>query len=443
MDGSYDCSSGRSIIGTPSCFPVFSPQGRSSLKDEKSHFKKLKDRARDACIESNQYYDIRLEYAEKKDTGVNKLSFRLSNAVATAVSIFDEDGEAPAAEVKAFSKAELNRQNNSILSNIAASEVERAVEFEESGARSKNLRSTNFFADPESKENPTENDLFYRLSSFTGSGLLQTYSLVDKIWQTEPVLIYRARHRYDSLFYTIKQVACEPLSDEKYLKSHQKAANEIQALSVLEHKNIVSFYCSWSEIGYSFLKLEYCIGGSLRDYLLSPAGQDGAFRRLRIVTAATILSHIGEALDYIFSRFRMTHGNIEAESILIQMPLKEALNRHKTVDELIEAAKNCHARLDADDVTTVTFKLSSFGKAAKAPHDVPENEARVSDVAALAKTLLFGADLFYESHASARGFLRFMEKLLTQGGYTVSAVLDHLRSRRDEYSDLPQAMDTS
>lgn len=170
MNGSYDFSGRRSIVGTPSRLSIPSPQGRSSLKDEKRYFRELKCRARDACIESNQYYDIRLEYAEKKDTGTTKLLSRISNVVSAAGSIFDDDEEAPASEVKRFSKAELNRQNNSVLSNIAASEVERAVVFEESGIRPKNLRSTNFFADPESKENPSENDPFYRLSSFTGSG---------------------------------------------------------------------------------------------------------------------------------------------------------------------------------------------------------------------------------------------------------------------------------
>lgn len=89
-------------------------------------------------------------------------------------------------------------------------------------------------------------------------------------------------------------------------------------------------------MGFTFLKLEYCVGGSLDDYLTRKNGQ------LRPSTAAAIIEQIGRPLDYLYSQHRIIHGKIDTGSILIQVTQREIRAIQKSVNLLIDAGTRCH-----------------------------------------------------------------------------------------------------
>nr|CDS29331.1 wee1 protein kinase [Hymenolepis microstoma] len=423
--------------------------GRNSQMSDTSRLQELQNKVRSGSVESKQYYDIRIDFAKKIETPVSFVSTS-SNQLKIGRTLFGDDSdeseemavEKEQVQLQSTSqprlsyKSNLENLNKSNIASIVAFEVERAVEFDEYGIRP--TRSTNCFADPESKPNQSATDPIYTLSSFSGSSFLQTYSSIDQISKSDSTTIYRARHRYESLFYAIKRVGCDEKLDEKYLASIKKASNEIQVLDILEHDNIVFFYTSWSEMGFTFLKLEYCVGGSLDDYLLRKN------RQLKPSTAASIIEQIGRSLDYMYSQHRFIHGNIDAKSILIQITHREVRSIQKTVNLLIDAGTRCHKRLDNDNVKGVTFKLSSFGLAEKASQDIPELEVRKADIIGLAKIIISNVDLDFIS-GDLMNFVMVLDGKLKKRGFTANAVMDYLRQYaiHPELFVEPEAMDTS
>lgn len=139
--------------------------------------------------------------------------------------------------------------------------------------------------------------------------------------------------------------------------------NETQALGVLKHPNIIRFYSSWIEAGSLFMKLEYCIGGSLLEYLtrapptlMSNATIDGRFncgdvvhrsdvtnsRCLLKSNLTALLQDISSALDYIHSEWRITHGCVGLSTILIQLKSTASREAHRSDNALEEARRQCH-----------------------------------------------------------------------------------------------------
>ncbi|VDN97234.1 unnamed protein product [Rodentolepis nana] len=428
---------------------------RNSKIQDTSRFQELQNKVREGSVESKQYYDIRIDFAKKIDTSVSFVSTTSKRLKIGRTLFFDDSDESEEMAVeeeqvqvqstppnKLTSKSKLENLNKSNLANIVSYEVERAVEFGEYGIRPP--RSSNFFADPENKPNPTETDPIYTLSSFSGSGFLQTYASIEQIFKSDSTTIYRARHRYESLFYAIKRVGYDVKLDEKYLPSIKMASNELQVLDILEHDNIVFFYTSWSEMGFTFLKLEYCVGGSLDDYLLRKN------RLLKPCTAASIIEQIGCSLDYMFSQHRFIHGNICARSILIQIPHRDIRSLQNSANLLIDAGTRCHNRLARDIVKDVTFKLSSFGSAKKASQDIPELEARKPDIIGLAKFIISNADfrsggLVNFVRPNNLPLFQVLDVKLKERGFTANAVMDYLHqyaSHPEKFVE-PEAMDTS
>ncbi|VDL62581.1 unnamed protein product [Hymenolepis diminuta] len=442
MVGSFDSSVRESGLNTPNSYV------RNSQTGDASRFQELQDKVRNGSVESKQYYDIRIDFAKKNETPISFVSTS-SNQLKIGRTLFGDDfdeneemaEEEPVqvqstTQTRLLSKSDLENLNKSNIASIVAFEVERAVEFDEYGIRP--TRSSNYFADPERKPNQTESDPIYSLSSFSGSGFLQTYSSIDQISKSDSTTVYRARHRYESLFYAIKRVACEEKLDEKYLTSIKKASNEIQLLDILEHDNIVLFYTSWSEMGFTFLKLEYCVGGSLDDYLARKN------RQIKPSTAAAIIEQIGRPLDYLYSQHRIIHGKIDTGSILIQVTQREVRAIQKSVNLLIDAGTRCHNRLDNDNVRGLIFKLSSFGMAKKVPRNISELEARKSDIVRLAKIVISNAALDFIS-GDLTDFTMVLETRLKKRGFTANAVMEYMHqyANHPELFSLPEPMDTS
>lgn len=156
------------------------------------------------------------------------------------------------------------------------------------------------------------------------------------ISKSDSTIIYLARHRFENIFHAIKRVGGEEI-DEKYTQSLKKASKEIQVLDILDHKSIVYFYTSWSELGFSYLKLEYCVGGSLADYFANDN------RRLKPITSSTVVKHIGSALDYMYSEHHIIHAKIDAHAILIQVPPSEIREIQGSDVKLDQSRAECHS----------------------------------------------------------------------------------------------------
>ena len=166
------------------------------------------------------------------------------------------------------------------------------------------------------------------------SSLIKSYTSFTRVSDSDNLVVYKARHRLTGVVYCIERSKrlSEVPGDGK--KSLLMALNASQALSVLKHANIVRFYNSWIEAGSLLTKLEYCIGGSLLDYLGGDnggeceGGEGGEvvpqccgwnLRHLHEATLTKVLRDIANALDYMHSERCMAHGNVGLSTTMIQL----------------------------------------------------------------------------------------------------------------------------
>lgn len=134
-------------------------------------------------------------------------------------------------------------------------------------------------------------------------------------------MVYRAQRKADGLVTAVKVLRTELCFDSLMLNRFER---EIQAISMLEHPNIVRvFDVGRSEEGRPFYSMEFLKGVTLREHIQSPP-------RLTIHQAVALFSEVGYAISYAHEA-GIVHRDLKSSNIIVN-PHQEGETRVKLVD---------------------------------------------------------------------------------------------------------------
>ncbi|KAL7058294.1 hypothetical protein AAHC03_016892 [Spirometra sp. Aus1] len=347
-----------------------------------------------------------LSYAKTLEMRAAHLSNRLSTSANLSMSprlLFASENATPKVEDQVHDYRrrsaivdDINMQAYTSISQQTVSSVDRILRFSEVCPDILNNQTPNRFISklrPGSKK-PTS--LSKMLSPiFNCTCLVGSFSSLEELSRTQLAVLYKGRHRLSGVVYCLKRSRCEFELERSHGGTISEIFNEVQALALLQHPNIVRYFSSWFEADSIFLQLEYCLGGSLFNYLhphrstdtseavmdrvsagslsplncASPPAEESSTRHLSESVLTMLAVHITSALYYMHTSWSIVHGDVKPSNILIQLekPESHLASAKENVDR--EAKELCHTLLQNADTSGFVFKLSDYGRASRAGED--------------------------------------------------------------------------
>ncbi|CAH8493669.1 unnamed protein product [Dicrocoelium dendriticum] len=345
-----------------------------------------------------------LLYARRMEQRAAHLSARLNQSANLSMSprlLFSPDPNASALDSATEQRRrlsvvdDLHMQSYLSISQQTASTVERYARLAEISPDLLNKPTLNRFTtrfvpgEKSTEEKPAGINLVFNCMNLAGS-----FSSVTDIARTRLAVVYKAKHRLSGVLYCLKRSRCDFEHDRPSGSSSSEMLNEVQALSLLQHPNIIRYYGSWYEAESVYIQLEFCLGGSLFQFL-HPDRQLDTSDTVPRATSLELLNgyaddsspvdmrrnvlsekflyilfaHVLSALHYMHTSWCMVHGDVKPSNILIQLTRPEAYLASTKDSVEAEAMSYCHKLVLAGDTTGVLFKLSDFGRASRAGED--------------------------------------------------------------------------
>ncbi|CAH8872881.1 unnamed protein product [Trichobilharzia szidati] len=292
---------------------------------------------------------------------------------------------------------DLNAQSYLTISQQTTSTVERYARLADVCPDLLNSRTVNRFMmqgtpGENQEERPIGMNPIFNCSTLAGS-----FSNLVDICRTRLAVLYKARHRLSGVLYCLKRSRCDFETENYGGSSSIEMLNEVQALALLQHTNIIRFYSSWYEADSIYTQLELCLGGSLFNLLhpdrqhdtseavtvtpqvnfdegeyaspISDSSCDANRNYLSEKPLIILASNILSALHYMHTYWSMVHGDVKPSNVLIQLSRPEVYLAAAQDSIEMDAKRYCHKLLLAGDTTGIVFKLSDFGRASRAGED--------------------------------------------------------------------------
>ncbi|VDN16498.1 unnamed protein product [Dibothriocephalus latus] len=333
-----------------------------------------------------------LSYAKTLELRAAHLSNRLSTSANLSMSprlLFASETTKPKVEeqVQDYRRRnvivdDMNMQAYASISQQTVSSVDRILRFSEVCPEVMNNQTPNRFISKSRHGFKRPESLSKMLSPIFNCTLVGSFSSLEELSRTQLAVLYKGRHRLSGVLYCLKRSRCEFELERSHGGTISEIFNEVQALALLQHPNIVRYFSSWFEADSIFLKLEYCLGGSLFNYLhpqrstdtsevvmdrmsansLSPqnstipSAEESPPRHLSESVLTVLAVHITSALYYMHTTWSM-----------LEKPESHLASAKEKSDW--DAKELCHTLLQNGDISGFIFKLSDYGRASRAGED--------------------------------------------------------------------------
>jgi len=142
------------------------------------------------------------------------------------------------------------------------------------------------------------------MENLTGKTLGQ-YQITGPLGEGGMASIYKAYQPAMDRYVALKVLPRHFASDPQFVKRFEQ---EARIIAILQHPHILPVHDYGQHDGYTYIVMAYVETGTLEDYLLG--------RPLALEQIKSIMSHIGDALDYAHSQ-GVVHRDVKPSNVLV------------------------------------------------------------------------------------------------------------------------------